>query len=518
MNPHQEEKLLHWGMVLSPALFKPPDDLRRDRQILLAISRESFITPKGDRKTYSLSTLKRKLKAYRKKGMKGFEHAIRSDEGCIRKDREEIIKRAIELKTEAPARSHSSINLILRSEGLEPIPASTLLRHLNQNGATLRKLGYEQNIVRKRWTRPHTHDLWVGDFSQGPTILDKEGRPSKTWVSAFIDVHSRFLIVGIYAKTCDVDALVGSLLPAFEQHGIPRAIYLDNAKVYRGRVLSRACLDLGIELIHRKVRDPQGGGIIERFFLSAQKQFESEFCTKGKTPLTLERLNELFSIYVNEVYHRTRHSEIEQTPRALYPQGLLNPVVPLRRDVAQASFYQQWERKVHTDFCDVTLHKRYYACDLKWRGDKVLLRASLGDIPDELEVYHLNGRKKLGKATLHDRSKRRIPDPRPIPEDQTDYAQVLERIRDLNAKTSPPKMTGSFSGSAKKPLSWTLENFVTRVCAQADIDPTEIQDHELRTMKLVYQKHSNWTVAMVSKVWKSCEPACLQQLLLELSK
>jgi hypothetical protein len=25
--------------------------------------------------------------------------------------------------------------------------------------------------VRKRWTREHTHDLWVGDFEEGPYVL-----------------------------------------------------------------------------------------------------------------------------------------------------------------------------------------------------------------------------------------------------------------------------------------------------------------------------------------------------------
>ncbi len=522
MNPDQQEHLLFWGMVLSPVLFKPPDDHRSDRQILLEMVNQSYITPRGVRRSYSLSTLKRKLKAYRKLGIRGFEPAQRSDQGSIRKGRQDVLQRAIELKVESPARSHSKINLILRSEGLEPIPTSTLLKHFSQHGATLKKLGYHSEIVRKRWTYPHTHDMWVGDFSQGPSILDDKGDVQKTWISAFIDVHSRFLIVGIYAFSCDMDALVNSLLAAFEQHGKPRAMYLDNAKVYRSPVLARACLDLGIDLVHRTVRDPQGGGIIERFFLSAQKQFESEFCSKGKTLLTLTRLNELFAIYVDEVYHRTVHSETKQTPKQSYREGLLAPVQPLRKEVARESFTRQWSRKVDADFCDVSINNVKYACDIKWRGDKVILRAPYGDVPETLCVYDASGKKKLGEATRHDRSKRRIPDPKPVPKDETDYAQVLERIRDLNRQEDSQKDSGQdeaiTTSSKKQSQAWTLETFVSRVCGRAEVDPTTLDDHELQLLSLVYQRSQHWTVQKIQSTWKRCKTKSLQQFLIELSQ
>jgi len=522
MNPDQQENWLFWGTVLSTVLFKPVDDDRSDRQILLQISRQSFSTPKGQRRSYSYSTLKRKLKAYRKLGIEGLGPAQRSDEGSIRKDRDDVLKRAIEIKLEAPARSHSKINLILRSEGLEPIPASTLLRHLNQHGATLRKLGYCGEIVRKRWTCPYTHDMWVGDYSQGPTILDEEGNAQKTWISAFIDVHSRFLVVGIYAFTCDMDALVNSLLAAFEQHGKPRALYLDNAKVYRSPVLARACLDLGIDLIHRTVRDPQGGGIIERFFLTAQNHFEVEFCTHGKTLLTLSRLNELFTMYVDEVYHRSVHSETKQTPRQRYSSGLLGPIKPVRKDSARKAFVQQWSRKVDSDFCDVSINNIQYACDIKLRGDKILLRAPVGQTPETLEVYELSGKKKLGEATRHDRSNRRIPDPQPVPEDTTDYGEVLEKIRDQNrqqesASPKPPSRHIDHS-TPEQSGSWTLENFVTRVCGQAEVEPTTLDDHELQLLSLVYGRSRHWTVAKLTNTWKRCETKSLQQFLIELSQ
>ena len=64
MNPDQEPIMLFWGMVLAPILYKHPDDERSDRQILLGLTKEFFIHPDGHSRSYSLSTLKRKLKAY----------------------------------------------------------------------------------------------------------------------------------------------------------------------------------------------------------------------------------------------------------------------------------------------------------------------------------------------------------------------------------------------------------------------------------------------------------------------
>ena len=205
--------------------------------MMIAVIDRSFYPERGDLFTSGwglpevfLPTLKRKVKAFRENGIEGLKPAPRSDEGSIRKGRNKTLERAIEIKRANPFRSCFMINLMLEDEGLDPIPESTLQRHFSKRGITVRKLGYEGAIVRKRWTRDHTHSLWVGDFSQGPDVIDEHGVTRKTWISAFIDVHSRFVVAGIYALGCDMDALIRSLLAAFERHGKPKAIYLDTPK------------------------------------------------------------------------------------------------------------------------------------------------------------------------------------------------------------------------------------------------------------------------------------------------
>ena len=44
--------------------------------------------------------------------------------------------------------------------------------------------------MRKRWSRDHTHDLWLGDFEEGPYVL-VDGHALPSHLSAFIDCHSR---------------------------------------------------------------------------------------------------------------------------------------------------------------------------------------------------------------------------------------------------------------------------------------------------------------------------------------
>jgi putative transposase len=506
---------LFWGGVLSPVLFKPPDDHRSNRQILISLTKEHYMHPDGMMRTYSLSTLKRKLNKYQKKGIKGFLPAPRSDEGSIRGNRESALERAIELKRVNPWRSCFMLNLMLRSEGFDPIPESTLQRHLSLRGITVRKLGYEGTIIRKRWSREHTHSLWVGDFSQGPNVIDENGVSHKTWISAFIDVHSRFLVTGIYALSCDMDALVRSLLAAFELHGKPRALYLDNAKVYRSPILARACLELEIELIHRTAYDPQGGGIIERFFLTLQSQLERELQSKGVTdaPLDLKRLNDLFEIWCEEIYHKRRHSETGQSPVQRYRDGLLHDVVPLLSEEASSAFYHEIKRTVNKDFCDITIGKRRYRSPVELRGDRVLVRYPLGNLGDTVELRDLKGQRVLGKGVLNDRKDRYVPDPPPLIEEDVNFSDLLIKLRQ-ESKSSET------SGLPQKPIQdhWDLGTFLSKLNEVTGTPIDTLTEKDLQLVAKILQRNPAMSMKKLREVFRGTANNNLYSILNELSK
>ncbi|MBF0235337.1 MAG: transposase family protein [Desulfamplus sp.] len=506
---------LFWGSVLSPVIFKSPEDERSTRQILLELTEKRFTHPDGSIKQYSLSTLKRNLHKYNNMGVEGLKPAVRSDYGAIRGGREASLERAIALKRANPWRSCFTINLMLRKENLEPVPESTMQRHLSQRGITKRKLGYEGVIIRKRWTRDHTHSLWVGDFSQGPDIVDGNGNTQKTWVSALIDVHSRFIVSGIYSLNSDMDCFVRSLQAAFALHGKPAALYLDNAKVYRSPVTTRACLELGIQLIHRTPYDPQGGGIIERFFLSMQSQFEREIVERGKnrTPLTLHRLNELFTAWVTEVYHKRRHGETGQTPLQRYKDGLLHDLVPLRPEEVRKAFYEKIYRTVNYDFCDISIDSKLYRVDPELRGNRVEVRYPKGTLKDIVEIRDKKGRKILGEGILHKREKRHVPDPPAVVEDDVDYAELLLELKRKGEKDRENQLPRSGKGR-----EWDLATFITKICRLADCTTDSLLEEELEVIAQIHQKHRNMCMKKLRQIWQNCSSKNLSGLLLQLGK
>ena len=173
--------------------------------------------------------------------------------------------------------------------------------------------------VRKRWTREHTHDLWVGDFEEGPYVIEKDD-VVPTCLSAFIDCHSRYGIEARYYFRQNLDVLIDSLIRAWSNHGASLELYLDNAKVYHANGLKAACYRINTRLLHRPPRDPAPGGLIERFFQTVQHQFEAE--VRAAELLTLEALNRALSAWLSVDYHKQIHSETGQSPEERYQQGL----------------------------------------------------------------------------------------------------------------------------------------------------------------------------------------------------
>jgi len=299
-----------------------------------------------------------------------------------------------------------------------------------------------------------------------------------------------------------MDALIRSLLAAFERHGKPKAIYLDNAKVYRSPILGRGCLGLGIELIHRAPYDPQGGGIIERFFLTLQSQLENEIkgADKSKPPLGLDRLNLLFSAWVDKVYHQRRHSETGQTPVVRYRDGLLHDVVPLRPEDVRGHFYNQLKRTVNGDFCDIRIAKQYYRVPVNIRGERVQVRYPLGEPGQSVELRDLKGRRVMGQGQLHDRSQRIVPDPPPPIVDNVDFGELLLKLkrRDEEAGTLPPPQPNS--------KRWDLATFATKLCQLTGESVDAMNEDDLEVMARALRKNPAVSMKKLREVFQHCSP------------
>jgi len=402
LDKEQEKWAIFWCDLLSPVIYEQIEP-ELTNQFLKQLARKKIRFPDGRIGKPSLSTLRRKLNRYQQAGFDALARKDRSDRGKSRNIADEIIEKAIELKKEQPFRSPDAINRFLEKMYGATIPRSTLYRHLKQANATRLKLGYLRKKVRKRWSRNHTHDLWVGDFEDGPYVLEK-GCVVPTYLSVFIDCHSRFTVEARYYFRENLDVLIDSLIRALSTHGAPLELYVDRAKIYMANALRAACYRLNIKLLHRPPRDPPPGGLIERLIQTIQMQLEAEI--RAGDLLTLEQLNRCLSAYLTVSYHKTIHSETKQSPEQRYQKGL---TVIRQVDMSKVieSFMQTVNRTVNTTFSDIQLEKRFYRVDPKLRGDRVEVKYDPFSSWDTVKIFSLAGH-YLATGNLYDR-KARIP-------------------------------------------------------------------------------------------------------------
>jgi transposase InsO family protein len=398
LNKNQEKWAIFWCDLLSPIIY---DQIEPDKthQFLKSLAKEPVRCPDGHIKKPSLSTLKRKLKKYRTAGFDALARKRRKDLGKPRQISAEVIQKAIELKKDQPRRSPRTINRFLKDIYGQTVPRSTLYRHLKDAHATRLKLGVIQKKVRKRWSRDHTHDLWVGDFEDGPYVLENH-QVLPTYLSAFIDCYSRYTVEARYYLRENLDVLIDSFVRAMATHGAPLSIYVDNAKIYHSNGLKTACYRCNIKLLHRPAGDPPAGGLIERLIQTIQDQFEAE--VRAGRILSLEQLNRGLSAWLAVSYHKSIHSETREKPKDRYQKGL---TVIRQIDIGRVleSFMTRIPRMVHKTFADVQLDKRFYRVDPKLRGDRVEVRCDPFAMIDTVSIYSLKGQ-YLGTGTLHDRS------------------------------------------------------------------------------------------------------------------
>ena len=451
---NDEDWAVFWCSLLSPLRTgEIPADQRG--RYFRELSEQERLLPNGQRQRISVRTLRRQWRRLRLEGVPGLFRRRRKDRGRPRAAQAALLARAVELKKEQPYRSDQVLNRILKHEFGREIPRSTLYRHLRREGATRRKLGISKEKVRCRWTRDQSNALWVGDFEHGPVVMH-QGRAVKTHLSAWIDCHSRYIIGARYYVRENLDILIDSLLRAWGQHGASRELYVDNAKIYHANALQLACTALNIQLLHRPPRDPPAGGLIERFFLTTQGQFEAE--VRAAAVLTLDDLNRLLTAWLETAYHTRLHSETRETPHDRYLAGSrftravdLNGVLTF--------FHRRQQRTVHEDFSDVCLDGVLYAVDPKLRGDRLTVQYDPFGPRDEVTLYSLSGT-YLGLGRRYQREKGSHPQPQPPshPEPiQPSYLKALEA--DQAAAHERQRQAGIDYHSARQRNVWSLTGF-----------------------------------------------------------
>lgn len=450
-----------WCSLLSPLLLGEIPPAEREAYFR-SLAEQERLLPNGRRKRVCVRTLRRWWKRLRDEGVDGTFRRRRSDRGRPHTGQQPLLDRAVELKKEQPRRSDVVLNRILQQEFGRRLPRSTLYRHLRREGATRRKLGISQQKVRCRWTRDQPGALWVGDFEHGPPLLH-EGRAVQTRLSAWIDCHSRYVVEARYYLRENWDVLVDSLLRAWTRHGASRELYVDNAKIYHAAALKLACTQLNIKLLHRPPRDPAAGGLIERFFQTAQGQLEAEI--RAARLLSLGDINRALSAWLEVEYHAAIHSETGQTPHERYAATGLQRSVHLQ-SVMQL-FLRRERRTVDRDHSDVTVNGRYFAVDPKLRGDSLEVRFDPfidNGQPQEVQLYRPDDGAYLGIGRLYQREKGHHPQPTPPAERPPIVPSYLDALEiERQRRHEQQRQAGLDFHSASRRNVWSFTSFATLI-------------------------------------------------------
>ena len=287
-----------------------------------------------------------------------YEAGYRRDEfdGLVPKNREkrrsqklpekwdEIVGEAIQLKREVPRRSVRQIILILETEGWAPpgvIRPSTLQRYLYNAGLGVKQMKRyteARETSSRRFCRAHRLELLQGDIKYGPTIITKEGKKVKTYLSSLIDDHSRLIVQAEFYDNQRAEVVEDTFHKAVLKVGTWDCSYLDNGKQYISRQLEESCARLGIRILHAKPYACQAKGKIEVYHKSVDR-FIAEI--RAAHVHSVAELNEKWKVFLEQAYQKKPHAGIREYYESMDvevpPQGI-TPEQEWRRDERSQKF------------------------------------------------------------------------------------------------------------------------------------------------------------------------------------
>jgi transposase InsO family protein len=362
-------------------------------RMVRALAEREHIDPSGRVVRYSRDHLDRWIRRWRRGG---FDALVPVGRAPYARTDPAVLELAVALKRERPARTVAQITRILRAQSGWSPSETTLLRHLHRAGLQIPGgvSDADATTVFGRFEAERPNELWTGDALHGPRI---GGR--KTYLFAFIDDHSRVVVGHRWGFAEDTVRLAAALRPALAARGVPDCVYVDNGSAFVDAWLLRACAKLGVRLTHSTPGRPQGRGKIERFFRTVNDQFlveighsadalaaapdrsvdqaDSQTCGRAVDPVAgLLELNRLFGAWLEQVYHRARHSETGQTPLGRWADGWSErlpstPALPSAADLSEA-FLWETTRTVRKN-ATVSLHSNIYQVEDVLVGRRVEL-------------------------------------------------------------------------------------------------------------------------------------------------
>ncbi|HHY15435.1 MAG TPA: transposase [Firmicutes bacterium] len=378
---------------------------------------------------YSPKTLRRWMNDYNRHGFDALKPGFRSDRGKSRKMTPQL-EQAILEKIEAYPRMKGSViyDQLVKEDKLEPanLSRSTFYRYL-ANQSALKGLGGGKVEKTKRFAYKFINELWQADVMHGPRIRDGL-RKQETYLICFLDDASRLIPYSGFAFKQDFLTLRQFLKEAVQRRGKPKMLYTDNAKIYRTQQLALICAGFGCSVVHARPYHAAGKGKQERFFGTVRTRFLSTITDEN---ITLEELNERYWHWLDEDYHRKKHSSLGKSPLDFFMEQADRIEHIGDPAVVDALFLLRTTRKIRSN-ATLQVNNVIYETDYSLVGSTVQVRYEpdwIGQPHRKLPLYVDSIH--VGDATfvqLHDNALKRRPSGRVESPPEMKLEKPLSRV------------------------------------------------------------------------------------------
>jgi transposase InsO family protein len=257
--------------------------------------------------------------------------------------------------------SYPTIRRYLKTQGM--------FRQAQPKRATAGALAARDRLERlevRSFEVDHVCALWHLDFHHGSRkVLTRQGAWVTPMLLGVIDDRSRLVCHLQWYLDETAESLIHALCQAFMKRGLPRALMTDNGAAMLAEETTAGLFKLGV--LHQTTLpySPYQNAKQESFWGRVEGRLMSML--EGEANLTLDALNLATQAWVEQEYHRTRHSEIDATPLAHYLAGP-NVARPCPSSaVLSASFRIQVKRKQRRSDGTVSLNADRFEIPSRYR-------------------------------------------------------------------------------------------------------------------------------------------------------
>jgi len=328
--------------------------------------------PQDDGDYFAPRTIEDWWYAYKKDGFDALQDRPRRDAGTSRVLEDARAAWIVEQVTQQPTIALKVLYRQWKRDGQSLPSLSVIYRFLLRQGLNRKSLraGRLESGPTKMFEAPAVNDLWMVDFSQGPT-LSLEGKSAPTHLCVLIDDHSRLIPFAAYYPQANTEAFHHCLKEAVLRRGLPRKLYTDNGKPFVNAHSRLVCAQLGIRLLHARPYHSWSKGKCERLIWSIQQGFES--LLKLSAAKDLADLNAKLSVWIQTDYHPRQHSSTGVSPLARYQAAAARLRYPEQGIHIEPLFYLRLDRTVRKSGV-VRLDSAFYEVPLHLRGLRIQLR------------------------------------------------------------------------------------------------------------------------------------------------